>query len=510
MNAEVARSRLLITVAVMSATVMQVLDTTIVNVALPQMQGQLGATPDQISWVLTSYMVASGIFMPLTGYFTDRMGQKRYLLLSIAGFTIASAMCGLSTNLLELVLFRLLQGVFGAALVPLSQSIMVRTYPLEERGRAMAIWGVGVMVGPILGPTLGGYLTEVLSWRWTFFINLPVGLLSLFMAWRVVPDSTRRERSMDWFGLTLLALAIGGLQWVLDRGSQEDWFNSPQIQLAALISLIGFVGFGLHSRSGSEHVLFHSDIFRDRNFVTSSLLLAVFGLGLFGNMMLQPLMLEHLLDYPTITTGLTLAPRGVASMISMMIVGRLIGRIDPRWLIATGIVICTFGSWFATRYTLDISVGWVVWPPVIQGFGLGMVFVPLSTVAFSTLAPTHAAEAAGLFSLLRTIGSSIGISIVATTLTRQSQVLWNQLGGHITAFSAQTHAYLGHLGLSADAPQAALLLGRELGRQATITSFVDAYILIMWSFVAMLPLVFLMKYKNQRTSPTGSAAPAME
>ena len=508
MNAEVARHRLLITVAVMSATVMQVLDTTIVNVALPQMQGQLGATPDQISWVLTSYMVASGIFMPLTGYFSDRLGQKRYLQLSIAGFTVASALCGLSSNLFELVLFRLLQGVFGAALVPLSQSIMVRTYPLEERGRAMAIWGVGVMVGPILGPTLGGYLTEALSWRWTFFINLPVGLLSLFLTWRVVPDSERRERSMDWFGLTLLALAIGGLQWVLDRGSQEDWFNSPQIQLAALISLIGFVGFGLHSRSGSEHVLFHADIFRDRNFVTSSLLLAVFGLGLFGNMMLQPLMLEHLLGYPTITTGLTLAPRGVASMISMMVVGRLIGRVDPRVLIASGIIICTTGSWFATQYTTDINVPWVVWPMVVQGFGLGMVFVPLSTIAFSTLAPTHAAEAAGLFSLLRTIGSSIGISIVATTLTRQSQVLWNQFGGHITVFNPAVHAYLGHAGLTLDMPQSAAILGQQLARQATMTAFVDAYILVMWSFLAMMPLVFLMKYQRRQTAAPATAVAA--
>ncbi len=501
MNTAAAPHRLLITVAIMSATVMQVIDTTIVNVALPQMQGQLGATPDQISWVLTSYMVASGIFMPLTGYFTDRLGQKRYLLLTIAGFTLSSALCGVSTGLGGLVLFRLLQGVFGAALVPLSQSIMVRTYPLEERGRAMAIWGVGVMVGPILGPTLGGYLTEALGWRWNFFINLPVGLLSFFLTTRFVPDTEQRERGMDWFGLLLLALAIGGLQWVLDRGGQEDWFNAPRIQMAAAVSLIGFVGFALHSATRRGEVLFHRAIFRDRNFVTASLLLAVFGLGLYGNMMLQPLMLEHLLDYPTLTTGLTLAPRGIASMISMTIVGRLIGRIDPRRLIAFGILVFSFGSYFATRYTLDISIAWVVWPPILQGFGLGMVFVPLSTVAFSTLEPRHAAEAAGLFSLLRTIGSSVGIAIVATTLTQQGQVLWNQLGGHITAFSPAVRAYLAHAHSGLDAPQAALLLGRELSRQATMGAFVDAFMLVMWSFLAMLPLVFVMKYKPVGPAP---------
>ncbi len=494
----------------MSATVMQVIDTTIINVALPQMQGQLSATPDQISWVLTSYLVASGIFMPLTGFFTDRLGQKRYLLLTIVGFTITSALCGFSTNLTELVLFRLLQGVFGAALVPLSQSIMVQTYPLEDRGRAMAIWGVGVMVGPILGPTLGGYITEALSWRWTFFINLPVGLLSLLLTTRFVPDTERRERGMDWFGLALLALAIGGLQWVLDRGGQEDWFSSPQIQMAAALSLIGFVGFGLHSRSSGTQVLFHAAIFRDRNFVTASLLLAVFGLGLFGNMMLQPLMLEHLLDYPTLTTGLTLAPRGIASMISMMIIGRVINRTDPRWLIACGIFVFTFGSYFATLYSLNISIGWVVWPPIIQGFGLGMVFVPLSTIAFSTLPPRHAAEAAGLFSLLRTIGSSIGISIVATTLTQQTQVVWNQLGGHITAYNPAVYAYLAHAQVDPDTPLAVLLLGRELARQATITAFVDAYWLVMWSFLAMLPLVFVMKYKQHPPDGVPGAAVAVE
>ena len=255
-------------------------------------------------------------------------------------------------------------------------------------------------------------------------------------------------------------------------------------------------------------MLFHAAIFRDRNFVTASLLLAVFGLGLFGNMMLQPLMLEHLLDYPTLTTGLTLAPRGIASMISMMIIGRIINRTDPRWLIACGIFVFTFGSYFATLYSLNISIGWVVWPPIIQGFGLGMVFVPLSTIAFSTLPPRHAAEAAGLFSLLRTIGSSIGISIVATTLTQQTQVVWNQLGGHITAYNPAVYAYLAHAQVAPGTPQAALLLGRELARQATITAFVDAYWLVMWSFLAMLPLVFVMKYKPH--PPAGVPAAAVE
>jgi DHA2 family multidrug resistance protein len=497
-------SRFLVTLAVMSSTVMQVLDTTIVNVALPQMQGQLSATPDQISWVLTSYLVASGIFMPLTGYFTDRVGQRQYLLISIFGFVVTSALCGLSTNLGEIVLFRLLQGAFGASLVPLSQAIMVQTFPLEERGKAMAIWGVGVMVGPILGPTLGGYLTEVLSWRWTFFINLPVGILSLLLTWRHIPDTEKRPRGMDWRGLTLLFFAIGGLQFVLDRGNEDDWFDSNRIKLIALISLASFIGFVYHGLARQGRVLFHLQIFRDRNFTTASLLLAVFGLGLYGTMILQPLMLESLLGYPTLTTGFMMAPRGVASMISMMVVGKLINRVDPRLLICTGILIFSAGSIVMTHYNLEISPTWVVWPIIVQGLGLGMVFVPLSTVAFSTLAPQYSADAAGVFSLLRTIGSSIGISIVATVLTRHTQMAWNQIGGHIKVFNPALGHYLGGLGVNAQSPAAAPVLAHELARQAQMVAYVDSFLFVTWSFLLMLPLVFVMKHTNFR----GAAAPA--
>src|SRR5690349_21967725 len=236
-------NRLLITFAVMSATLIQVLDTTIVNVALPHMQGQLGATTDQISWVLTSYLVASGIFMPLTGYFSDVLGRKRYLLCSITGFVMASALCGISQNLAEIVAFRLLQGVFGAALVPLSQAIMADAYPIEERGRAMAIWGLGVMVGPVLGPTLGGWLTDVASWRWTFYINVPVGVLSLFLAMQFVPDTQRRQRRADWLGFALLSTGIAGLQYFLDRGNQQDWFAARDIRVAAILGAVGIAAF---------------------------------------------------------------------------------------------------------------------------------------------------------------------------------------------------------------------------------------------------------------------------
>lgn len=498
-------ARALITVAVMAATVMQVLDTTIVNVALPHMAGQLNATPDQISWVLTSYLVASGIFMPLTGFFTARLGQKKYLLLSILGFSVTSALCGLSANLSEIVLFRLLQGIFGAALVPLSQSIMLGAYPPQERGKAMAIWGIGVMVGPILGPTLGGYLTEVLNWRWTFFINVPVGLFSLLVAMRVVPETERRKRDMDWIGLILVFLAIGGLQFMLDRGNDDDWFDARSIQVAAALSIAGVTGFLIHGWTHRGETLFDPRIFRDRNFATSSLLIGAFGLGLFGMMVLQPMMIESLLGFPTFTTGLLMAPRAFASMFSMFMVGRLVNRVDPRILITIGIMLSTAGTYVATHYYLGVDSWWLVWPVMIQGFGLGMVFVPLSTIAYSTLDPKHAAEAAGLFSLLRTIGSSIGISIATTILTRHTQIAWNQIGANIQPFNPALSAYLDRLHLDITDPQAGLILGQELSRQASMVGFVDAFTFIMWSFLAMLPMVLIMA----KAKPKPAAAPTV-
>jgi len=489
--------RFLITLAVMSATVMQVLDTTIVNVALPHMEGQLAAAPDQISWVLTSYLVASGIFMPLTGYFTDTLGQKKYLLISILGFVVASVLSGLSTSLVEIVLFRLLQGMFGAALVPLSQSIMVHAFPPEERGRAMSIWGIGVMIGPILGPTLGGYLTDVLSWRWTFFINVPVGLLSLLLTWRVLPETPRTARSMDWTGLALMALAVGGLQLLLDRGNLDDWFNSHTIQIAAIASAFGFLGFVYHSIVQGERTLFHLRIFRDRNFSTASFLIAAFGLGLFGMLVLQPIMLESLYGYPAFTTGLVMAPRGLATMFSMFLAGALVNRLGARMLIGAGIAISALGTYFTTGYTLVVGRWDLIWPVAIQGLGLGLIFVPLSTVAYATLRPGDTAEAAGLFSLLRTIGSSIGISIATTVFTHQAQIAWNQIGSHIQPFNQALAGYLRGLHLSPSSPVASALLGSELGRQAQMLALVDTFQLITWSFIAMAPLILFLGGRNK-------------
>ncbi|MDY0146728.1 DHA2 family efflux MFS transporter permease subunit [Halothiobacillus sp.] len=501
-----AFERVMITLAVMAATVMQVLDTTIASVALPYMAGDLGASPDQISWVLTSYLVASAIIMPLTGYFTDKFGQREYLMLSIGLFVLSSALCGLSANLPQIVGFRLLQGVAGAALVPLSQAIMVQVFPPDQRGKAMAIWGIGVMVGPILGPTIGGWITETINWRWTFYINLPVGLLALFVVGRFVPRIPRKTgRTMDWWGFALLGLSIGGLQYVLDRGNEDNWFSSSTIVTAAIISVVALVFFIWLSFVPNRKPVFSLEIFRDRNFTLANGVMLLMGLGMFGAIFVQPLMLEQEMGYPVMTTGMALAPRGIASMVAMMIVGRIIGKVDIRLIIITGIALSLAGSWGMMQYNLDINTWEIVWPLLFQGAGIGMIFVPLSTAAFSTLAPHFAAEAAGIYSLVRTVGSSIGISLVATLVSRHAQVAWNQLGGGITIENPLVWQYLAPLHLTPQSPQGAAILANVLREQSNMLSYHDAFVLIFASFLFMIPVAFALK-SGQKKNVTPSIA----
>ena len=495
--------RLMITLAVMSATLIQVLDTTIVNVALPHMAGELGATTDQVSWVLTSYLVSSAIVMPLTGYFSDTLGRKRFLLISIAGFVAASALCGIAQNLAEIVGFRLLQGVFGAALVPMSQAIMTDAYPIEDRGKAMAIWGLGVMVGPVLGPTLGGWLTDVASWRWTFYINVPVGVLSLFLASTYVPDSERRERRMDWTGLVLLAVGIAGLQYVLDRGSTQDWFAALDIRVASVLTVVGLVGFTWYSLARGPKALFDLHIFKDRNFAMACVVMLSMGVGLYGGLVLQPVLLEDLLDFPIVTTGIVMAPRGVATAIAMLVVGRLVGKIDARILVGTGMLLSATGSWAMTHYSLDIGTWQIIWPAFLQGLGLGLVFVPLSTIAYTTLARSRMAEAAGIYSLVRTVGSAAGISVVTTLLTRQAQVNWNELGAHVTKYNQALVDYLKPLHLTPTDPHAIAIIAGQVAQQAQMTAIVDVFKVTAWSFLVMFPLVFLLR----RNRPGTGASP---
>jgi DHA2 family multidrug resistance protein len=498
--------RLMITLAVMSATLIQVLDTTIVNVALPHMAGQLGATTEQVSWVLTSYLVSSAIMMPLTGYFADTLGRKRFLLASIGGFVAASALCGISQNLFEIVAFRLLQGMFGAGLVPLSQAIMTEAYPPEDRGKAMAIWGLGVMVGPVLGPTLGGWLTDVSSWRWTFYINVPVGALSLFLASQYVTESKKRERRMDWVGLALVGAGIAGLQYMLDRGTTQDWFAATDIRVSAVASVVGLAGFVGWSLRRGDHALFDLKIFKDRNFAMACVVMMAMGLGLFGGLVLQPILLEGLLQYPIVTTGLVMAPRGIATAIAMIVVGRLVGKVDARILVGAGMLVSAAGSLAMTHYSLDIGTLWIIWPAFLQGLGLGLIFVPLSTIAYTTLERRKMAEAAGIYSLVRTIGAAVGISVVTTLLARESQVAWNELGAHVTRFNPAVRDYLSSLHLTVNDPHSMAVIAAQIGQQAQMEAILDVFKLTTWTFLAMLPMVLLLRGRRKgATTPTPTA-----
>ncbi len=496
-------NRVLISVAVMAATIMQVLDTTIVNVALPSMAGQLDATPDNISWVLTSYLIASAIFMPLTGFFTDRLGQKRFLLISIAGFVAASAMCGMATSLTQMVMFRFLQGVFGASLVPLSQSIMLQNFPGEQRGKAMAIWSMGVMVAPILGPTLGGYLTEVISWRWTFYINLPVGVLSLLLTMRFVPDTTVRARRMDWLGFASLAVGIAALQLVLDRGNQDDWFSSKMLVFASVIAVLSIVFFFIYTITGKHHPLFDLRIFRDRNFLVASLIMTSIGIGFFGGMLLQSLFLQNFLGYPTFEAGLYMAPRGLASLLVMIFVGKFVGKIAPRNFIFVGILASVLGNYLMTRYTSDITPSELILPMMLQGVGMGLIFVPISTLAFTTLPREIAAEAAGIYSLIRSMGSALGISILAAYFSRSTQQNWASLRGDITPYSEALRSYLAPLHMSAGDTQGIAIVAKAVFHQAQNAAYIDSFWFATTNFVLMLPLLLLLRRpkKTEAVSP---------
>lgn len=486
----------------MAATIMQVLDTTIVNVALPSMAGQLDATPDNISWVLTSYLIASAIFMPLTGFFTDRLGQKRFLLISIAGFVIASALCGMATSLAQMVMFRFLQGVFGAALVPLSQSIMLQSYPPEQRGKAMAIWAMGVMVAPILGPTLGGWLTEMISWRWTFYINLPVGLASFFLAMRYVPDSATRERRMDWLGFASLAVGIGALQLVLDRGNQDDWFSSQNLVISAVVGVMSLLFFVVYTLTGKHHPLFDLRIFKDRNFFVASLIMTTIGVGFFGGMLLQSLFLQNFLGYPTFDAGLYMAPRGLASLMVMIFVGKFSGKYPPRNFVLVGIFCSIAGNYLMTRFTGDIAASDLIIPMIFQGMGMGLIFVPISTLAFTTLPKNIAAEAAGIYSLIRTVGSALGISVLATYFSRSTQQNWGVLRGEISPYNEALHAYLAPLHLGIQDTQGIALAAKTVLHQAQNIAYIDSFWFATMNFVLMLPLLLLVRTpKTSVTTP---------
>ncbi|HEX6999471.1 MAG TPA: DHA2 family efflux MFS transporter permease subunit [Gammaproteobacteria bacterium] len=491
----------MITVSIMLATIMQVVDMTIVNVALPHMQGSMSATQDQIAWVLTSYIVAAAIMTPLTGVLAARIGRKRLFLGSVLGFTAASMLCGAAGTLEQMVVYRVLQGSFGAALVPLSQAVLLDAYPREKHGSAMALWGMGVMVGPILGPTLGGYLTEYYSWRWAFYINLPVGILAFLGVAAFQSETERRPgNGFDFLGFALLSVAIGALQLMLDRGSSEDWFASREIVIEAVTAGLALYMFLVHMFTAKSPFI-EPGLFKDRNFATGLLLMLVMGVMLLATLALLPPFLQNLLDFPVITAGYVLAPRGIGTMVAMMVVGRLIGKVDIRALLAFGMALMAFSLWEMTLFTAEVGVFEIVWTGVVQGVGLGFLFVPLSTAAFATLAPRYRNEGTAMFSLIRNIGSSVGISIVMTVLGQQTQVNHAALAEHVTPFRDALHAPWLPPVWDWTTTAGAVALNGEVTRQAVTIAYLNDFRLMMYLSLLAAPLLLLLRPAHAPARP---------
>jgi MFS transporter, DHA2 family, multidrug resistance protein len=502
--AQPVRHRGMITVSIMLATIMQALDTTIANVALPHMQGSLSAAQDQISWVLTSYIVAAAVATPLTGWVSNRIGRKKLFLVSVAGFTVASLLCGIATSIEEMVLFRLMQGLFGAGLVPLSQAVLLDINPPEHHGSAMAIWGAGIMVGPIFGPTLGGYLTELYNWRWVFLINLPVGLIAFAGILTFVTETkTTGKRHFDLFGFAMLALAIGALQLMLDRGELKDWFSSGEIIVEAAVAGLAFYLFLAHSLTTSRPFL-EMELFRDRNFAIGLVFIFIVGIILLATMALLPPMLQNLMDYPVITTGLVLAPRGVGTMIAMLVVGRLVNRVDARLLIFVGLALTAASLYEMTGFSLEIATSDLVRTGITQGLGLGFIFVPLSTLTFATLHARFRTDATALYSLVRNLGSSVGISIVVALLSQNSQISHAELASTVTPYNKVFHLPGVPSFWNLANPAGLAAFDAEVNRQAAMIAYLNDFKLMMVVTLLAVPLLLLVRVK--RRAP-GTAAP---
>ncbi|MFI4964078.1 MAG: DHA2 family efflux MFS transporter permease subunit [Caulobacterales bacterium] len=487
-----AKNRWPITISIMLATVMNSLDTTIANVALPHMQGSVSASPEQITWVLTSYIVAAAIMTPLAGWLADRIGRKRMFLISIGGFTAASMLCGIATSLPEIVLFRLLQGVFGASLIPLSQAVLLDINPPEKHGQAMAIWGAGAILGPILGPALGGYFTQNFSWRWCFYINLPIGILAfLGVMFFISGDRLRAAKKFDFLGFGMLTLFIAAFQMVLDRGPSQDWFHSKEIWTEVILAGVGLWVFVIHTMT-TDHPFFDRALIRDRNFVTASIFGFFVGILLFSTMALLPPMMQTLLGYPVLTSGLVSMPRGVGSFAAMFFVGRLIGKVDTRLILFVGLTISCAALWQMIHFDLSMTVWPFITSGIVQGLGVGLLFVPLSTLAFATIPPHLRPEGSSVYTLVRNLGSSVGISIMNALVVSNTQTMHASLAAKVIPSDAVVRSALPRMFDPATTAGISALNG-EITRQASMVAYVDDFRLMLIITIACMPMLLLMR-----------------
>jgi len=487
---------------VVLAVIMQALDTTIANVALPYIQGSVSASYDQINWVLTSYIVAAAVMTPPSGYLANRFGRKRVLMISITGFVVASILCGLAQSLYQIVGFRLLQGLFGAALVPISQSILLDIYTVEERGSAMAMFGISVMVGPVLGPVLGGWLTENASWRWVFYINVPIGVVAL-IGISIFVTETKRDlfARLDWLGFGALSVAIAALQMVLDRGEQLNWFSSGEIMVEAIVAASAFYIFLVHTFT-AKGTFVNPALFMDRNFAIGMVFIFIVGITYLASLALLTPYLQTLMGYPVITAGIVMGPRGLGTMLCMFVVGRLINKVDTRLLLAVGLLITAWAMHLMEGWTPDVSQWEIATTGFVQGAGLGFLFVPLTTVTFATLPAEKRAEGTGLYNLSRNIGSSVGISIVMALLSENTQINHANIATYVTPFNQafQNPQVMRLMNPLTEAGRAAL--DGAVTLQATIISYVDDFRLMTILSIAAIPLLLLLRKPDK--------APAMD
>jgi len=486
-------TRALLTVCVMMATIMQALDTTIANVALPFMQGSLSTTQDQVNWVLTSYIVAAAIMTSPLGWMATRFGRKKLFIVCAAGFTVASMLCGAAQSIEQMVGFRLLQGVFGAALVPLSQAVMLDIYPPAQRGSAMAIWGMGVMLGPIMGPTLGGWLTDAYSWRWVFFVNLPFGILTVLGLSAFMRESPlKRDTPFAWFGFLTLSLGIGALQMMLDRGQDLGWFDSTEVVVEGLLAVVGFYFF-LADSFTSQRPFIPLRIFRDWNFSVAVVFMFIIGIILLATMALVTPYLQNLMGYPVLASGYLLGTRGIGTFFSMMVVGRLLGRFDARLLVFAGLVLATGSLWFMVTWSPETSANAIAIDSIAQGVGLGLVFVPLNTVAFATLPGEFRTDGVALWTLIRNLGSSIGISVIIAELTNMIGVFHSQLSENVTPFSDALRMpdVAGALSIATDSGRAAL--DAIVAQQAAIMAYSNDFLIMTFVSLGAFPLLLLIQ-----------------
>ena len=479
-----------ITIVVMLGTFMTILDSTIANVALPHMQPSLGAAGDTIAWVLTSYIVATAIATPLTGWLAAKVGRRQLFLYSVAGFTIASMACGLAQSLEQMVAFRMVQGASGAFLAPLGQAYVLDVWPKAKHGKAMAWWGVGIMVGPILGPVIGGWLTESFNWRWVFFINLPVGILTLLWAGAVLPRTETMARRFDLLGFGLLAVGVGALQLCLDRGQQLDWFASWEVCIEAGIAAAALWAFGVHVMT-ADNALIDRRMLKDRNVMTGFAFITLVGLLLVGTTALLPTMLQTLFGYPVIATGMLQMPRGIGMMMAMMGAGQIVGRVDARHIIAAGLILSATSMWLMMQFAPVMGSTPFMISGFMQGAGLGLIFVPLNTLAFATLAPDLRTDAAGFYMLLRNLGGSIGISLTVGVLARQAQVSHADIAANL---SAGTMPWAdGAIGKALGTDAIIELLDATVNKQAAMIAYLDVFTMMFWITIAMMPLLLLLK-----------------